>query len=281
MLNVMSLNCANYDDHQAWDARLPLIVNAIVQSNADIIGLTEIRYTAANFFNTICQQFWDQYSLSPSNCPAMDMGQQILTLLQTNSAYANAAIVTNVVDQYSGSQWEGMSVIYRPPLQLINSGYEQFDGSVDLNTRGIQWLQLQTQGGNTVFAYNTHFALDEQGRLTNAQQTLQLMGSNLNGLAFVIGDMNATPDDQAMQNLAAGGLTDVWAAAYPNVNGYTFPSWGPVKRIDYCWASQAMAAAVAGVRIVPTSINGPVMEAAGGVLFASDHIGLLTAFNTS
>jgi endonuclease/exonuclease/phosphatase family metal-dependent hydrolase len=203
----------------------------------------------------------------------MGMGAQILVMLQIQTGYENATIFTSPASTYSGGIWEGLSIISRLPV--LNSGYLSLSSSGgDANTRGTQWAQIQSPGGNVLYVYNTHFALDEQDRLTNAQQTLNLIGSNINGLCCLVGDLNGTPDDAAVQSLAGAGLVDVWPAANSGQNGYSFPSTGPTKRIDYCWASSSMASAVAGVSLVA---NAP----SSGVLFASDHIGLLTSFNIS
>ena len=273
MVNVLGLNLANYDDHPGWNARLPLIVDAIVESNADIIGLSENRYNSNNFFNTIAAQFWaTKYpNATPPPANQNDMGAQILALLQTCPGYEQGVIKTNLPQQPGGVS-EGLSIISRVPV--LNSGYVQLSSSgADANVRITQWAAIQLQS-TTLYVYNTHFALDEADRVTNAQQTLTLIGANVNGLCCLVGDLNETPDDPALQILARAGLVDVWAVAQPGANGYTFPSSGPIKRIDYCWASPSMASNVSRIALAATQIS-------GGVLYASDHLGLLTRFNIS
>jgi hypothetical protein len=55
---------------------------------------------------------------------------------------------------------------------------------------------------------------------------------------------------------------------------------GPDQRIDYCWASLSLAPLVGEVRLVPTRIDGDVIAGPdGGVLYTSDHIGLVMTFN--
>jgi|GEM_PF-1199137 len=276
MLTVMEFNTANYNDHLAWNARLPLIVSAIIAADADIIGLSEVRldYSPNFFYNEICEQFWAQYGLSPSNCASMDTGQQILTLLQNQSSpYANAQIITNVAMTYSDTLWEGLSVISRLPI--LSNGVLQLSKPADCtdsNLRITQWAQIQLPDGSPFYLYNTHFALSQPCLVTNVKETLELM-NQISGLAGVlIGDMNATPDNTAFQPFSAAGFADAWAQLNPNENGYTFPSWGPAKRIDYCWASSRYAS-----NLITAALG--AADCASGVVYASDHLALVTQFN--
>ena len=202
----------------------------------------------------------------------MDTGQQILTLLQNqNSAYAGAQIVTDQAMVYSDGTWEGLSVISRLPI-LIHAVKKLSSNCSDPNQRITQWVQVQLESGDVFSLYNTHFALSQDCLQTNVPETLEFMGDNSSGAGVLIGDMNATPDNTALSQVGAAGLTDSWAQLYPDDNGFTFPSWGPNKRIDYCWASSSYSAQLTSIALTAT-------DCASGVVYASDHVALVAQFD--
>jgi endonuclease/exonuclease/phosphatase family metal-dependent hydrolase len=275
MLTIMEFNTANYNDHLGWNVRLPLIVKAIRLANPDLIGLSEIRYdpSASFYYNETCEQFWAQYPPPPPNCASMDTGQQILTLLQNqNPAYAEAQIVTDQAMDYGGGLWEGLSVISRLPI--LNHAVKQLssDCTGDTNQRITQWVEVQLESGDAFSLYNTHFALSQDCLQSNIPETLEFMSANSNGAGVLIGDMNATPDNPALSQLSEAGLTDSWAQLYPDDSGFTFPSWGLVERIDYCWASSAYSGQLSSIALTAT-------DCASGVVYASDHIALVAQFD--
>jgi endonuclease/exonuclease/phosphatase family metal-dependent hydrolase len=166
--------------------------------------------------------------------------------------------------------WEGLSVISRFPI--VDHAVKKLSSNCsDSNRRITQWVQVQLESG--LFSlYNTHFALSQDCLETNVPETLDFMGDNSSGAGVLIGDMNATPNNDALIKLSTAGLTDAWAQLNPGVNGYTFPSWGPVKRIDYCWASNAYSAKLTSVALAAT-------DCATGVVYASDHVALVAQFD--
>ena len=274
MLNVMALNTANYDDHPGWSERLPMIVEAIIDNNPDVIGLSEIRYTASNPFNNICQQFWAGYGLTLPACGTMDMGQQILTLLQALApdAYGTATIMTDKAAIYGPTQWEGLSIISRFPMVGGYVTHSQSENSTDgINKRITQWSVITTANNTQFYLFNTHFSLDSDDRALDAQEALNLMGGALGASCCLVGDMNATPDDAALALLSSAGLVDTWSTIGAGP-GLTFPSTGPIKRIDYCWSSPSFAPAVQSVQLVGTT-PGP------DGTFLSDHFGVFASFN--
>lgn len=278
MLNILTFNVANYDDHPAWDSRLPLIVQTIVDANADVIGLSEIRYNSINFFNTICVQFWSQYKQAkpPADCSKQDMGDQILTLLRTYSAYNNAEIVTDKASIYreDGSCWEGLSIISR--LKINDHGcipLKLTDSCPDKNQRITQWAEILLPTGDCFYLYNTHFTYKPECLKPNVTETLSLIGENISKKCCLVGDLNATPDNRDIKLLADAGLVDVWTQMYPKDRGYTSPSCRPRERVDYCWASTLMVETLKCVTLVATE---PKNES---VLYESDHFGLLSNFD--
>jgi len=129
--------------------------------------------------------------------------------------------------------------------------------------------------GQDVYVFSTHFSLSARARLSNALETVHFI-TEVSGLApaIVMGDLNATPDEAAIQFLhgefnedgETGDFIDCWTAAHPDSPGFTFASFDPIRRIDYAFA-----------RSLPTgAISAEVIggEAKGGV-YASDHLGLV------
>jgi endonuclease/exonuclease/phosphatase family metal-dependent hydrolase len=43
-IKVMTFNVANYNDHGNWEHRRKLIAHQILQANADVVALQELRY---------------------------------------------------------------------------------------------------------------------------------------------------------------------------------------------------------------------------------------------
>ena len=290
MLTIMNLNCANYDDHNRafkptdpnpepglWADRLPLIVQAIVDACPDVIGLCEIRYDPNNPFNRLCAAFWQAQDVEVQNCGAMDMGQQIMTLLLARAPeYEGATMITDKGDDYGGGVWEGQSIISRFPV-VAHGVIDHGKGGTDGNNRITQWAQLSTPAEGTLWVYNAHLSTDVNVAAQNAGQVLADMqarvGSFAEASACVVGDMNSEPSMAAMQAFAAAGLVDVWALLETG-DGFTFQAWKPVKRIDYCWATPALSAAAHSITLIGTELQPP----AGGS-YLSDHIGVVTVFD--
>ena len=95
-MNIFTLNTANYDDHKGWTARLPFIVDTIIQTNADVIGLSEIRYDAANPFNQYAAQYWESIPAPGPTNSTPSMGDQILALLTAKSG-SNSCLTSESV----------------------------------------------------------------------------------------------------------------------------------------------------------------------------------------
>lgn len=281
MVTVLSYNVANYDHHRGWETRLPLLVETIKELQADVIALQEVRYNPANPFNETSDQFWRTHLPGASPPPSgarMDTGDQILHMLQADPLYRDATIFTEkALSPTSANTHEGLSIISRLPVRSRKSLTLKRAGS-DANTRLVQWVEVSTPGGSALWVYNSHFALDETGRASNAREALAQMQANLGGHCCLVGDLNGTPDEPWPQTLKQAGLVDVWAQAHPDEPGYTYPSWSPEMRIDYCWASPSLAPLVREVRLAPSKFKAE-NNADGGVVHTSDHVGLVTTFN--
>jgi endonuclease/exonuclease/phosphatase family metal-dependent hydrolase len=273
MLTLMELNSANYDDHPGWLDRLGYIVKTIRACNADVVCLSEIRYTQANAFNSYAPTYWQNLGITPPPDPA-SMADEILTLLNARSGESWQQFTVQV-DVYSPEQWEGLTILTNLPF----TGSGSFTmPSQDGNARATQYMTVTTPSGNQVAIFNTHFALDPQSQIGDAQQVVKTVPPSL----FIFtGDLNAEPDNDAIGILTNAGFVDIWAKLGSGV-GFTFASPQPVKRIDYIFASPDVADAAQSIVFAPPDATGTssyYTNSDAGTLFASDHIGLCAVFD--
>lgn len=268
---VVAFNVANYDDHHDWGERLPMIVDALAATDFDVAGLSEVRYTATNSSRPGAPGFWTERSLPGVGAGYRDMAQQILTLLRGRNGFENTVCVTIRAMTYNATlereSWEGLSILTRLPLLAQGSRcLTQLPGG-DGNARATQYAEVTLASERSLFVFNLHFALDEANRVCNAEQTLEMVSSTVTeGAPYILmGDLNAQPDDPALKLLAGAGLTDAWAAKYPDEPGYTHEANGQWERIDYVWTPP-------GVTIQSGQLIGTEPNDDG--IYASDHFGL-------
>ncbi len=76
-------------------------------------------------------------------------------------------------------------------------------------------------------------------------------GEQGRGRTAIVGDFNGRPGDPEIEMLRAAGLADVLDLAGVEP-GYTFPSYQPIKRIDYIWISPDLAVSGAGAAVPPS-----------------------------
>lgn len=266
MPSVMTLNLANYDDHPDWSKRLQIIVTTILTEDPDVIAVQEVRFDP---------------SQPTTQSSYQSMAEQIVYQLNqaAGGTYAGVNIVSQPLMFYPDSSlhypspppdkqlWEGLAILSRLPVLETGSIFLSRTGG-DANLRGTQFATVDA-GGTAFTVLNTHFALDQTNRESNARQTLSYL-DGLSGPRLLVGDLNAVPGDPALAILTGGGLTDLWAQLEPDQNGYTWPSNDPSRRIDYCWGDASVASAATTIALVATQpVNG---------IYASDHFGLLVTF---
>jgi beta-glucosidase len=262
-MKIMTLNLANYDDHPDWTERLPMIVSTIVDAQADVIAVQEVRFDPSQ---PTTQQSYQS------------MAEQLVSQLDQQPTYAGVWVVTQPLmfypvgsDHYpsqNGQYWEGVSILSRLPITDTGALFLSHPGT-DKNLRGTQYAAVTTSSG-TLYVFNTHFALDPTDRDSNASETLAYM-SRFSGNQLLLGDLNAIPTDPCIATLTGGGLSDLWATLEPTDPGYTFPSNDPNQRIDYCWANGSAAPSATAIELVAT-------QPANGI-YASDHVGIVVTLD--
>lgn len=276
-LKVMTLNLANYNDHEHWSKRLQLIVDSIQQAKPDILALQETRFDPDHDSTITTHQ---------------DMAEQILYQLHLRGLYLQAQLVTQPAMFYPHDThsklgahnyplpkslapdnhsyyWEGLSIISNLPVLETGSTYlSQPDDCNDDNRRITQYIKVD-YANKPLYIANVHFS----GNACFAPQLQETMryfqGVFQNQPLIVMGDFNARPDNLAFNLFQANGLIDAWQALRPNELGYTSTPGNLTQRIDYIWVNQAFKAALKKPEQV--QLEG-TLETDGD--YPSDHLGV-------
>jgi endonuclease/exonuclease/phosphatase family metal-dependent hydrolase len=133
---------------------------------------------------------------------------------------------------------------------------------------------LQAPGGRlTVFS--THTSRDD----CQTRRVAELAAA-VDGAVVVMGDLNTPEGAPGLQGFHEGGFLDLFRAANPDAPGPTV--WQRIRaaaptvfrRVDYVWLrpGDGARARVVGSRVV---LNTPARHADGGLLWPSDHYGVL------
>jgi len=132
----------------------------------------------------------------------------------------------------SDAQW-GNAILSRYPILRA----ETFPLPPDslLLRRGVIVAQIDVGRGNLTLI-DTHFAHRGKNREIRELQAAELTRAWGGAATVIVGDMNATPDSNAMQILSGSGLVNV-AAEMGRPQVYTSPAENPRRQIDYIWAS--------------------------------------------
>lgn len=273
-MTIVTYNIANYNDHPDWAARINLLVDAIEKAKADVVVLQEIRFNP------------DEGS---SKMTYENTAEQILRLLNARGDFIHANLVTQPIMFYPMSNksrhdyvlpaslsadtksylWEGISIISKPNILETGSAFLSNNGCEDSNKRATQYVKI-SQNGKPLYIVNVHFAFTQDCITRNAQETLQYLNHFDPNIGIImVGDMNAEPTNVALKTFTDAGFVDSWAAINPGSSGYTFPSIGPSKRIDYIWLNAIAAQGLS---------NGSKMTIIGADstdgIYPSDHLGL-------
>ena len=125
------------------------------------------------------------------------------------------------------------AVLVRPPRAVRSHGLARFHGGSVLHPRGALVAVL----GDLV-AVSVHLGMAGPERGRHVEELLELLDA---GRPIVVGgDLNALPED-TMPVVIARRYPDAWESARDGLDdGSTFPSDGPVARIDYLFADPAL-----------------------------------------
>ncbi len=196
---------------------LPRIATVIEQSGADIVGLQEV------------DRFW-------ARSGTVDQPQELADMLGWHSCYGanldhNPDSHSTVPHQY------GTAILSRYPiLECTNTLLPKANPPAG-EQRGLLEALINVRGVPLRF-YNTHLHTQLADRLVQTEAIAEVLDDR-GGLAVLVGDLNARPDEPSLQVLY-DRLVDVWPVARPDDPGYTYiasPTRAPDRRIDYVMIS--------------------------------------------
>ncbi len=256
-VRVLNLNIWNYND--PWEARRERIVALIRSTLPDIVALQEIR-----------GRDWGP-----------DVRHQADQILASLPGYASVWEPAHYWAQGEGHnqgrlEWEGLALLSAHPLvdrAVLRLSRDAADPH-DSFQRLVLGARVQMLNG-PFWIFTTHYPLSAAARARVAPESLAFVVRTADGLPFALtGDLNAEPEEAPIRVLtgsagmggAPDGLIDAWRACHPRAPGYTFPAWGPSKRIDYL--------------LVPPQVTVREIEVLGRVpdretVSPSDHCALL------
>lgn len=191
---------------------LPLMAEVIRREGADIVGLNEIRGRGSDPGYT-------------------DQAEQLAAMLGYHCYFARAVAFSegpygNAILSRFPLQEAGTVPIPDPPVQDEDAYYE---------TRCVLRARFAEAGGFTVLV--SHFGL-ARAEARSAVETVRGLLQKENGPVVLMGDFNLEPDSPILAPLMAE-MEDT-AKLFPRALG-SFPSDGPVQKIDYILVKGARA----------------------------------------
>ena len=134
----------------------------------------------------------------------------------------------------AGDLW-GNAVLTSLPVEKVQNTHFNLKGRVP---RGFQTLNLEGLG-TSVTIINTHLDHEDDGAPTRASQVVRILESwNQGPRTLLVGDMNAEAGTAVIRTLDKAGYSD------SNPDGpMTYPSGGPIERIDYIFSTADLVSA--------------------------------------
>ena len=253
-MKIVSWNIANYDDHPKWITRKNLIANEILKADADILALQEVRFNKDH---------------PSTKATYMNSAEQILTQLQSKNKFIDAKIITQPAMHFSQTGfWEGLSIISKNDIMETGTIFHShIHNNKDMNMRVTQYSAI-VSSNFVYFLFNTHFSYDEMNLRSNIGEVMSYTDRFAGYPMILLGDMNATPQDENIHKLTMQGFIDIWNILNPESDGFSYPSREPAKRIDFCWANEAIAKDIKSIKLIG---NKPNKDG----IYPSDHLGLV------
>lgn len=249
MLKVMTLNINLYGSrHGLWSTRQVLIRDAILANKPEIVALQAVRQ-------------------EPNATEHLDQATQLAKLLQPTYPHS----FFQPAMYHPDGSIDGLALLSTVPVAGIDHlPLTLQPGLDDTNRRVLLRARFDSPDG-PIHLFNGHFSWVPAQNLANVEEALPYL-NNAPGPAVLVGDLNATPDSEAMQRLRDAGWTDAWAALRPQDPGYTFESDQPTLRIDYAWLNPDLQPYLKRIDIVAQAQDGSGAR-------ASDHFGLLLSLD--
>lgn len=177
---------------------------------------------------------------------------------------------------------EGIAVLSRHPIVATDSARLPIT-DLGIAMRTILSADLDTPRG-IVRVFCSHMSIDTD-ETNKAGEVVAAFGfmdmRRTEGASYFSGDLNADPDTLAMRVLrgeamhmgVTGDLVDAWTSANPGDPGYTIPSDGPDRRIDFVYVVPGSTAPLPAIDACERVFTMPM-----GSVYASDHVGVRCTF---
>jgi endonuclease/exonuclease/phosphatase family metal-dependent hydrolase len=249
-MKVMTFNIWNYT--RPWKARRELIAGLIEQHRPHAVALQETRH---DFRYERGKGQGEQLAEMTGYHATVAIGQVYLPILRVDEA------VTILTQE-------------RPERTVERALTRLPRDRADENQRVCVGVQLHLNG-HEIYVFDTHFSLSAPAQLSNAVEITRFIKGVSGSLpAVVMGDLNAEPDADSIRFLhgahshegETGDFFDCWTAAHPEDRGFTYASFGPVRRIDYAFARNLAPTGVSAEMVGGESKNG---------IYPSDHLGMV------
>lgn len=185
------------------------LISVLKNADADIIILNEA----------------DKYYSDRSN--NMYMGEYIAKQLGMNFVHRSSIIIPAPP---APDREVGNVVLTKEKVEHVET---KFFSIGDKWPRVITKSRIELEDGRVVYVGMTHFGLTEQGRLVQAQETIDFMSDVDDYPVLIAGDFNDNPDSRTIA-IMRSKYTDAFASK-PGAN--TFPASNPASRIDYIWGN--------------------------------------------
>lgn len=247
LIRVYSQNLRCLVDN--WNARLPLLVEAIAIANPDIIGVQEA-------------------------CSGEDHDNvnELVTQLEARTGRTYAIIRTITHRSWDQRFDEGIAVISAHPIQH----HQVIDLPKGLFPRRAILTRIESPVGQVVFSatHLEHLSGEVRGWQARALTYATHAFARQEEPVIVAGDFNEDPGSNPRGGVSdafwQAGFMDVWSSLRPGETGFTFPAVWPTNRIDQVWfkaSSSVHAGHIDLWLIYPTND-----------VWGSDHRGLYTEF---
>lgn len=243
MIRLMTLNLNGHGErHGPWSERRPRVAAAVAMTRPDVIALQAV-------------------ARDPQRDDGLDQAVQV-----ARDAGDDYAVHVHTTARHPDGREDAIAVLSRRrPVDVRAHALSRRDGLDDRSPRAL--LQVTFIGpAGPWHLLAAHFSWVAEQASDNVGEALHHL-DRLGGPVVLAGDLNQTPDSDALARLRAAGFTDAWGALRPDDPGFTFYEHGALcKRIDYALLAPALAARLRGVTLV---LDEP------GQRRASDHAGLV------
>ena len=149
--------------------------------------------------------------------------------------------MTYVWGPSADSIW-GNAILSRYPISWSDNIAMPNNGMLLLK-RSMTLARIDIGAGESLWVLATHLHhIENEPQIRNVQVEAMVKQWDRKQSAVILGDLNARPVDEEIDLLRESGLIDTFKESGNMQEGYTYPSYAPIERIDYIWISTDLTA---------------------------------------